>query len=242
MSNARRPGVFSPETLEKFEAAAASIPLRQLVRAFENAGIRAGKDPGGPDGARRVQFRAYVADVAQRDARQLDQLCAALGALIEEVADSKQAYLMQAAEQDGFAFAGGAFRAADTSRQSFAITRIEELASIGVRGRRLSLLANDDPAAAIAGAAELVESLCRTIVQALGKPAPAKSASLAKIADAALAAVEPVPGRGTDAKALSEVVARLADRTGTGIAPRHARLAAGAAITFATFLAETYAA
>jgi catechol 2,3-dioxygenase-like lactoylglutathione lyase family enzyme len=101
--------VFSPRTLEAFEAASASIPLRPLDRAFEGAGLRLGKDPGGPEGARRTQFRRYVAGVDQRNSQQLQRLCAALGTLIDEVAESKQDFLVKAAERDGFFYANGAF-------------------------------------------------------------------------------------------------------------------------------------
>ncbi len=149
---------FSVATLEKFEAASASIPMRQLDRAFDGGGIRLGNDPGGPDGTRRVQFRRYVASIDQDDPHQLDRLGAVLGALIGEVATSKQPYLIEAAAGDGFVFANGAFAPASA----------------------------DD---AIASAKELLESTCRTVLQRLGKPAPAKTAGLAEIVAAALAAV-----------------------------------------------------
>jgi predicted lactoylglutathione lyase len=109
------PKVFSKQTLEKFEAASASIPLRPLDRAFDAAGFRPGKDPGGPEGARRAQFRRYIAGVDQRDSKQLDRLGRALGALIDEVAESKKEYLVKAAEGDGFTFADGVFRPAATA-------------------------------------------------------------------------------------------------------------------------------
>jgi predicted lactoylglutathione lyase len=107
------PKTFSKQTLEKFEAASASIPLRPLDRAFDAAGIRLGKDPGGPDGARRAQFRRYIAGVDQHDPQQLDRLGDALGALIDEVAESKKEYLVKAAEGDGFVFTDAAFRPAE---------------------------------------------------------------------------------------------------------------------------------
>jgi hypothetical protein len=141
------PKVFSPRTLEQFEAASASIPLRPLDRAFETANIRLGKDPGGPEGSRRAQFRRYVASVDQNDARALAKLGAALGALIDEVATSKQDFLVQAAARDGFLFADGVFRPAATAPRSFA---------------QLQLLANDSPKEAIAGAKELLESVRAT--------------------------------------------------------------------------------
>lgn len=112
------PKIFSRRTLGVFEDASASIPLRQLDRAFDSAGIRLGQDPGGTDGARRAQFRRYIVTVDQDDRRQRDRLGNALGALIDEVATSKQDFLVKAAESDGFAFADGVFRPAGTGPSS----------------------------------------------------------------------------------------------------------------------------
>jgi hypothetical protein len=217
------PKVFSSRTLGEFEAASASIPIRPLDRAFDGANIRLGKDPGGPDGARRAQFRRYVASVDQRDPQQLDRLGAALGALIEEVATSKQDFLVKAAERDGFIFAEGVFRRPETAPSSFAVTTIEDLATIDDRGKRLHLLANDDPALAIAGARELVDSVYRTISRLTGEPVPGKAAD---------------PIVRTCLEQLSGVVASLGGLRKP--APGSARLAAGAAVTFAGFIAETY--
>jgi predicted enzyme related to lactoylglutathione lyase len=118
------PKVFSKQTLERFEAASASIPLRPLDRAFDAAGLRLGKDPGGPEGARRAQFRRYIAGVDQHDPKQLDRLGGALGALIDEVAESKKEYLVKAAEGDGFTFADGVFRPAATAPSSVVTSQL----------------------------------------------------------------------------------------------------------------------
>jgi hypothetical protein len=257
------PKDFSRLTLGEFEAASASIPLRQLNRAFEGADIRLGKDPGGPAGERRAQFRRYVASVDQRDRQQLDRLGDALGALIKEVAPSKVEFLVKAAERDGMLFADGVFRPAGTVPSSFAVTRIEDLAAIEERGRRLRVLANDSPADAIGGAEELLESVCRIVLRLVGEPEPAKTAYLVDIAKSTLTAIELIPAGLDDAKTsaalfrrcleqLSVVVARLGElrnvcgsvhsRNGRckGLSPRHARLAVGATVTFADFVAETY--
>jgi hypothetical protein len=235
--------IFSPRTLGEFEAAAASIPLRPLDRAFDGVGIRLGKDPGGPDGARRVQFRRYVASVDQHDPQQLDRLGVALGALIEEVAESKQGFLMTAAERDGFVFANGVFQPASTAPSSFGVTRLEEFAFIEERGRRLQLLANDNPKDTVSGAKELAESVCRTVLHLMGKPAPGKAADLADIAKSTLKALE--GDTKMSAAVMSKCVQQLAAVVATlrelrNLSPRHARLAAGAAVTFAGFVAETY--
>ena len=239
--------VFSPQTLDKFEAASASIPLRQLERAFGGANIRLGTDPGGPDGNRRAQFRRYVASVDQHEPQQLEQLGHALGTLIDEVAESKVEFLVKAAERDGFLLQGGVFRPAKLASRSFAVTRVEDVTSIDDRGRRIALIANDRPKDAIDGALELVESVCRTILPVVGEPAPAKAADLVAIVKSTLKAVDP-PGGG-DAKRgaalvrnclqrLAAVVADLGELRGPS--PRHARLAVSAAVALAGFIAETH--
>jgi hypothetical protein len=248
VENGSVPRAFSRRTLGEFEDASASIPLRQLDRAFAGAHIRLGRDPGGPDGSRRTQFRRYIASVDQHDPQQVERLGDALGALIAEVAASKQDFLVKAAERDAFVFADGVFRSAGTASGSFAVTRVADLASIDDRGRRLHLLANDRPKDAIGGATELVESACRTALRLIGKPAPAKSADLVDIATSTLKALEPVAA-GIDAKKgalvrscvrqLGAVVACLGELQ-SDLSPRHARLAVDAAVAVARFVAETY--
>jgi hypothetical protein len=217
----RMPKVFSERTLEAFEAAAASIPLRPQVRAFEAAAIRPGKDPGGPAGARREQFRRYIAGVDQRDPQQLSRLGDVLGALIGEVATSKQDFLVTAAERDGFVFTDGAFRVAGTSQRSFATTTVEDLTAVEERGRRLLLLADENPSAAIEGAKTLLESVCRTVANHDGSSAAKKTLDVVDIAP------------------LRAFVAGFGE--GDRLTSRHARLAAGIAVALAGFVAETYA-
>jgi hypothetical protein len=259
---ARVPKVFSRGTLGKFEDASASIPLLQLDRAFERAGIRMGKDPGGAAGARRVQFRRYVAGVDQHDPQQLERFGDALGALIEEVAASKKDYIVKAAEGDGFLFADGAFRTAATGPSSFAVMRVEDFALIDDHGRRLHLLADDSPSDAIGGAMELAETVCRTVIRLIGEAAPRKTADFLDVAKSTLKALEPVPSDVDDAKKGAVLVRRCLQQLGAvaaslgelnaygsshrrdgkrkGLSPRHARLAVGAGVTFAGFIAETY--
>jgi hypothetical protein len=243
------PKVFSRRTLGMFEDASASIPIRQLDRAFESAGIRMGKDPGGPAGIRKAQFRRYVAGIDQHDPQQLDRLGDALGALIEEVAASKKDFLVKAAERDGFSFADRVFRVAETGPRSFAVTRAEDLALIDERGRRLLLLANDSPKDAIGGAIELVESVCRTVMRLTGEPAPGKKADFLVTVKSTLNALETISAGGDDAKKGAALVRKCLQQLGAVVAslselrslsPRYARLAVGAAVTFAGFVAETY--
>ena len=229
------PKVFSGRTLGRFEDASASIPLRQLDRVFSGAGIRLGEDPGGPEGARRTQFRRYVAGVDQDDPQQLDRLGDVLGGLIEEVADSKKDFLVKAAEHDGFVFTDGAFRPAGASANSFVVKRIEDAAFIDDCSRRLGIYANDDPNVAIAGSKELVESVCRIVLERMGRPAPRNVAVLTDIATSTLSALEAF-----DRASPQQLVAVVVSLGAPENTPRHARLAVGAAITFVRFVAETY--
>lgn len=219
-----------------------------------------GEDPGGPEGSRRTQFRRYVAGVDQRDPQQVDRLADVLGALIEEVAASKVDFLVKAAESDGVFFADGVFRPAGTAASSFAV---KDLAFLDERAKRLALLAIDSPKDAIGGAKELVESVCGTVLRLLNEPAPGKTADLADIAALTLVALELVSAHTDDAKTGADPVGRSLQHLGAvvaslvelrnvygtghrkdgrwnGLSPRHARLAVGAAITFAGFVAETY--
>jgi len=170
---------------------------------------------------------------------------------------------VKAAERDGFFFADGVFRPGAIAPSSFAVRGFEDLAFIDDRGRRLHRLADESPQDAIGGAKELVESVCRTVLRLIGEPAPAKKADFASIAKSTVAALELVPAGIDDAekgaalvrKSLQQfgaVVASLGelrnlygsghghDGKWKGLSPRHARLAAGAAVAFAGFVAETY--
>jgi hypothetical protein len=201
--------------------------------------------------------------VDQHDPQQLDRLGDALGALIEEVAASKKDFLVTAVERDGLIFADGVFRPAETAPNSFAVSHVEDLAPIDDLGRRLHLLANDSPTDAIDGANELVESVCRTVLRLIGEPVPGKTADLVDIAKLTLEALELVPAGINDAKKGATLVRRFLQQLGAvvasigelrnvygsrhardgkwkGLSPRHARLAVGAAVTFAGFVAETY--
>jgi hypothetical protein len=172
---------FSKETLSKFADACASIPLRPLDRAFERAGIRPGKTDDNSGGARRTQFRRYLAGVDRNDERQLQQLGDALGALIDEVADSKKAFLIGAAEQDGFSLTDGAFRVAVTDASSFALTRLEDIAAIDDRIRRLHVLAAERPGGAVAGSRQLVESAGQIAGDGFGIGGKNKTAAVIRV-------------------------------------------------------------
>jgi hypothetical protein len=217
---------FSSETLSKFADACASIPIRPLDRAFDRAGIRAGITDDDSGGARRTRFRQYLSTVDQKNARQLQQLGDAFGALIDEVATSKQRFLISAAEGDGFEFINGAFRVASTDATAFAIARLDDSDAIDDRIRRLHVLSQDRPVQAIAGAWQFVESAARLAgtdygVRGTGKAAASVRDSLRRLIDIV---------NGLDGLAKTKSAAGQ-------LTSAHAALAVDSAIAFARFAA-----
>jgi len=97
----------------------------------------------------------------------------------------------------------------------------------------------------------LVESVCRTVLRRLGEPARGGS-ELAVIAASTLEALHLVPAGADDERDDVALIAMLrvvrdfheSERGRDGVrlarAARHARLAIGAAVTFAGFIVETY--
>jgi hypothetical protein len=211
---------FSKETLSKFADACASIPLRPLDRAFERAGIRPGKTDDDSGGARRTQFRRYIAGVDRNDERQLQQLGDALGALIDEVADSKKAFLIGAAERDGFSLTDGAFRIAVTDASSFALASLDDIAAIDDRIRRLEVLAGQRPRDAVAGARQMVESAGRIAGDGFGIGAKNKTAAVVRVG----------------LRNLAQLIDSLND-IDSKLTATHARLAVDSAAAFVRFVA-----
>jgi hypothetical protein len=140
---------------------------------------------------------------------------------------------------------------------------VDDLRAIADQAVRLHSLANERPTDAIGGAKELVESVCKTVLRLSGEDVPGKGADLVEVAKLALKTLDLVPADVDEAKKgaalvrkclqqLGAVVASLGElrnlygsghgRDGRwkGLSPRHARLAVGAAITVAEFIAETY--
>lgn len=131
--------------------------------------------------------------------------------------------------------------------------------------RRLRASVESDPELAIGTAKELVETICKAIIEQRAEHDQLNSDDLPSLARAALKSLrltredipEPARGAKTIKRLLSnfgqvvQALAELRNHYGTGhgkragtrsIQPRHARLAVGAASAFATFVLETHVA
>lgn len=128
--------------------------------------------------------------------------------------------------------------------------------------RRMEESVHNDPALAIGTAKELIETVCKTILAERGKPMNG-APDIPTLTKATLNELDLVPDSVDEAKRGSEAIKRVLRSLGSigndlnelrgiygtghgkdgkakGLLPRHAKLAVGAAATFATFLFETH--
>ncbi len=221
------PVAFSRATIDKFEDASASIVLRQIDRAFTGFGLS--DDPGGVLGDRRVRFRQYVASIDQSDAEQRARLGAAFGALVDAAASSKEAFLVAAAESDGFAYVDGAFRA----RAHRAPSEHDEIASLDECGKHLLLLANEEPDRAMAEATTALVSICRDSLRRIGKEAPDEILAVDDMVRVTLDALADTP---TGATLVTVLLASA--RSPVGGATKEARFVVRTTMAVALYVAE----
>jgi hypothetical protein len=128
--------------------------------------------------------------------------------------------------------------------------------------RRMEASVETDPSLAIGTAKELIETCCKTILAERGKPM-AGTPDVPTLTKETLKELKLVPDGVPDSARGSDVVKRLLSNLGTignglaelrglygtghgkhgkasGLSPRHAKLAVGAAATLTTFLFETH--
>jgi hypothetical protein len=130
--------------------------------------------------------------------------------------------------------------------------------------RRMQESVQDDPALAIGTAKETIETTCKTILAERGKPI-AGTPDIPTLTKTVLKELKLVPDGVPDTARGADVIKRLLSNLGTignnlgelrglygtghgghgatsGLEPRHARLAVGAAATLCTFLFDTHVA
>ena len=169
-------------------------------------------------------------------------------------------------ERDGYRYKDGRFTPLP-SRQPPLVAAIQaHAASLDLEGLhsqidRLAEAAESDPPLAVGTAKELVETVCKTILEERG--VPAGNADLPKLVRAVAKELALLPDNVPQEAKGSEVIRRVLSSLGQvsqgiaelrnlygtghgrsartkGVQPRHAKLAIGAAATLATFLLETH--
>ena len=230
------------------------------------------------DGQRRTLVEQYYANIDFASWGDINRLLAVYGEVVLRLRQDKMdlnngAYiiktvenLLKRMEREGFSYSDGRFDPIpnkvapliDTIRD-YVIAH--DLEGLRVQIERLVEAAGSDPALAVGTAKEMVETVCKTILEDRG--ITVDNDDMGKIVRSVVKELALLPddipekAKGSDVirrvlsnlSQISQGLAELRNLYGTGhgrsgrsggIRPRHARLAVGAAVTFATFLLETH--
>jgi hypothetical protein len=160
---------------------------------------------------------------------------------------------------DGRIVAGAGLPLLDDIKETAAVFNAKHMAD---QIRRMESAVESDPSLAIGTAKELIETCCKTILAERGRP-DTGTPDIPTLTKETLKELKLVPNGIPDAARGSDVIKRLLSNLGTignglaelrglygtghgkhgkasGLTPRHAKLAVGAAATLATFLFETH--
>ena len=246
--------------------------IREIEMFFEGAGLSCNEDYNPPvTGARRTFVEQYYANIDFSAQNDIKRLLAAYGEIILRLSrnginDTTKDDLLRRMKRDGYDFDGEVFISLP-SKQQPPVEAIRSLATsfdlpgLHVEIDRLSHAAEDDPSLAVGTAKEMVETICKTILEDRGVPSHGEDLpQLVRAVAKELALLPdsiPEHAKGSEVirrmlsnlNQVSQGIAELRNLYGTGhghdgrfigLQPRHAKLAVGAAATLGTFLLETH--
>lgn len=182
-----------------------------------------------------------------------------------EIAQREYDEMLLALSQDGFEYVENRIRPADGRRARVAALAAGDVVDgsyIRTQIARMEAAIDEDPALAIGTAKELIETCCKTILEERGLVLEG-TPDVAGLTKATLRVLKLVPEGVPEQARGASAIKRLLSNLGTignnmaelrslygtghgshartkGLAPRHARLAVGAAATLVTFLFETH--
>ena len=264
--------LISKKTRNEFREALVGFVLREIEMFFEGADLSCNEDYNPPvTGARRTLVEQYYASIDFSAPNDIKRLLAAYGEIVlrlnrNGINDTTKDDLLRLMKRDGYDFDGECFVSLP-SKQQPPIEAIRSLASsfdlpgLHVEIDRLAQAAEDDPSLAVGTAKEMVETICKTILEDRG--VPSQGEDLPQLVRAVAKELALLPDNIPDHAKGSEVIQRmlsslnqvsqgiaeLRNLYGTGhgrdgrfigLKPRHAKLAVGAAAILGTFLLETH--
>ena len=264
--------LISKRTRNEFRETLVAFVLREIEMFFEGAGLSKNEDYVPPvDGARRSLVERYYVVIDFSSPADIKKLLSAYGEIVISLDrnganESTRDNLLRLMKRDGYDFDGDTFSPVPSKQQPLVDT-IRSLASSfdlpALRDEidRLTRAADEDPALAVGTAKEMVETICKTILQ--DREVPYQGEDLPQLVRITAKELSLVPESIPDHAKGSEVIRRMLSslnqisqgiaelrnlygtghgREGrfTGIQPRHAKLAIGAAATLGTFLMETH--
>ena len=263
--------MISKATRNEFREVLVGFVLREIEMIFGGAGFSPNLDYDPPtSGQRRTLVEQYYANIDFNSPSDIRKLLAAYEEIILrlERQDTEETVneLLRRMERDGYSFDNGCFIQLPSVQPPLVETIRSYAVSLDLEGLlsqidRLSQAAENDPPLAVGTAKELVETVCKTILEERGSPSINEDiGKIVRTVSKKLALLPdniPDAAKGADImrrvlSSLNQIAQGLAElrnlygtghgRSGrtTAIQPRHARLAIGAATTLATFLMETH--
>ena len=263
--------IIGKATRNEFREALVGFVLRDIEMFFDGAGLACNEDYNPPlSGARRSLVERYYANINFSSPSDIKKLLVAYGEIVlglnrSGFSDTTKDNLLRLMRRDGYDLDGETFVALPSKQPP--IEAIRSLASsfdlpgLHVEIDRLAHAAEDDPSLAVGTAKEMVETICKTILE--DKGVPFRSEDLPQLVRAVAKELALLPenipdhAKGSDVirrmlsnlNQVSQGIAELRNLYGTGhghdgrfigLKPRHAKLAVGAAATLGTFLLETH--
>ena len=270
--------LISKKTRAEFREYFVTTTLRQIELEFDAADIALPDDfEHAESGVRRHLVEGYYRSIDFASWRDVSRLLLVYGAVLAKLDDqvantfspeeAKRTFdsLKKWLERDGFTYANGKVVAL---RNNLQVMEVQEAArtldapELHRQLERLKASVAEDPALAIGTAKELVETVCKTILQARGE-AFGDDADIMVLVKATRKVLGLLPddvpraAKGADTirrllsnlGAIAQALGELRNLYGTGhgrqgrtrgLLPRHAQLAVGSAATLVTFLLQTH--
>ena len=261
--------LISRKTLIEFREYMTGWVLREIDDEFSAAGIPMAQTTSVEvkSGARRHQVELYYASLdlnKPEDANKLATVFENVISAASRLSPERAQDLIGWVEKDGYAFENGRLRRRGISGMQRIGSKFVAMntASIHSEIRRIEDSIEGDPALAIGSSKELIESVCKTILDSKGE-AYAKNADFSELFKATTKtlnmAPDDIPSAAKGAEIVKRTLHNMASVVGNmaelrtlygsghgktakakGLQPRHARLIAGAALALAMFLWETF--
>ena len=270
------PDLINKATRNEFREVLVGFVLRDIDMIFEGAGLtpRADHSPS-VGGQRRSLVEQYYANIDFGSATDIQKILAAYEEILLRLERSSETWpetrqtikdLLRRMERDGYRYEKGRFVVLP-HRQPPLVKAIRDHAAVfdldGINRQveRLAAAAESDPALAVGTAKELVETVCKTILEDRGIT-PGND-DFPKLVRAVAKELSLLPDGVSEKAKGSDVIRRLLSNLGQvtqglaelrnlygtghgrsarakGVQPRHAKLAIGSAATLAVFLLETH--
>ena len=264
--------LISLRTRIEFRETLVGFVLREIEMFFEGAGFSRRNDYEPPvGGARRSLVEQYYAGINFESHADIKKLLYVYEEIVHSldqngVSDVGKNNLLRLMKRDGYDFDGDTFVPLPGREQPLvetirSLAAAFDLPALRVEIDRLTGAADEDPSLAVGTAKEMVETICKTILQDRGvvdkgEDLPQLVRNTAKELSLVPESI-PEHAKGSEIirrmlsnlNQVSQGIAELRNLYGSGhgrdgrfkgIQPRHAKLAVGAAATLGTFLMETH--